>query len=87
MKLNYCLYHIATAFLSLLYVILSAKIGRDTGRRYKAVLFDNKHSVTNAHRCFMAQAQNLDGDIELVGTVVHVIRRDSHKYADPKQSR
>ncbi|CAC5406280.1 unnamed protein product [Mytilus coruscus] len=54
----------------------------DIGRRFNYLMTKNKGSVVNAHRNLLAKAQTLSPtseNLQFLGTVLHVIKKNSHK--------
>lgn len=64
--------------------------GADVGRRYNTLMEKNKTGVLNSFRKLMAKAQVNDSSSEvcrLLGTVVNVIKHNSHKEKNPHKAR
>lgn len=61
--------------------------GSDTGRRYVNLLERNKTSILNSHRKLMAKAQTSTESCQLLGTVVNVIKHNSHKENNTQKAR
>ena len=62
----------------------------DVGKRYNTLMVKNKSSVTNSLRNLLAKAQVDEQHsvaCKLLGTVVNVIKRNSHKEKNPLQAR
>lgn len=70
----------------LLFIIVGNP-GSDTGRRYVNLLERNKTSILNSHRKLMAKAQTSTESCQLLGTVVNVIKHDSHKENNTQKAR
>ena len=62
----------------------------DVGRRYNQLMVKNKSGVVNSLRNLMAKAQEVNQSTKpckLLGTVVSVIKHNSHKEKNPLQAR
>ncbi|CAC5383425.1 unnamed protein product [Mytilus coruscus] len=62
--------------------VLEGQPSADIGRRFNYLMTKNKGSVVNAHRNLLAKAQTLSPtseNLQFLGTVLHVIKKNSHK--------